>query len=276
MFGALRNQFINKLRKHPLNNKRLFIYQCDASNEYDVLNFFDQVKKKTKKIDALINNVGVAGPTGTIEKIGKGVNKYKVGDLISIGADIPCGKCEHCLNGRSNCCDINYAIGYQFDGGFSQFMLLDPLIVKYGPLQKVNKTVNPDIAALAEPLACCINGYERGLVNPGSTIVVFGGGPIGLLLCMLAPIYKAKKVILIEPTEDRINFAKNNIEIIDDFINPNECNPVDEIMKLTNGVGANLIFTANPVAKTHELALEIVSKRGVVNFLVDCQKLQKK
>ena len=65
----INEKFINKLRKHPLNNKRLFIYQCDASNEYDVLNFFDQVKKKTKKIDALINNVGVAGPTGTIEKI---------------------------------------------------------------------------------------------------------------------------------------------------------------------------------------------------------------
>jgi|TARA_B100000959_G_scaffold56151_1_gene58544 NAD(P)-dependent dehydrogenase (short-subunit alcohol dehydrogenase family) len=60
---------INKIKKHPLNNKRLFIYECNASEEYDVENFFDKIKKKTKKIDALINNVGVAGPTGTIEKL---------------------------------------------------------------------------------------------------------------------------------------------------------------------------------------------------------------
>ena len=60
---------INKVKKHPLNNKRLFVHECDASEEYDVENFFDKIRKKTKKIDALINNVGVPGPTGTIEKL---------------------------------------------------------------------------------------------------------------------------------------------------------------------------------------------------------------
>ena len=60
---------LNKIKKNPLYNKRLFVYECDASNEDEVLNFFNQVNKKTKKIDALINNVGVAGPTGTIEKL---------------------------------------------------------------------------------------------------------------------------------------------------------------------------------------------------------------
>ena len=63
------NKSLNKIRKHPLNNKKLFSYEFDASDEYDVSNFFQQVNKKTKKIDALINNVGVAGPTGTIEKL---------------------------------------------------------------------------------------------------------------------------------------------------------------------------------------------------------------
>ena len=60
---------LNKIKKHPLNNKRLFSYECDASNENDVKNLFKQISKKTKKIDALINNVGIAGPTGTIEKL---------------------------------------------------------------------------------------------------------------------------------------------------------------------------------------------------------------
>ena len=63
------NKSLNKIKKHPLANKKLFYYECDASDEDDVSNFFSQVNKKTKKVDALINNVGVAGPTGTIEKL---------------------------------------------------------------------------------------------------------------------------------------------------------------------------------------------------------------
>ena len=60
---------LNKIKKHPLANKRLFAYECDASDEDEVSAFFNQINKKTKKIDALINNVGIAGPTGTIEKL---------------------------------------------------------------------------------------------------------------------------------------------------------------------------------------------------------------
>ena len=63
------NKSLNKIKKHPLANKKLFYYECDASDEDDVSNFFSQVNRKTKKVDALINNVGVAGPTGTIEKL---------------------------------------------------------------------------------------------------------------------------------------------------------------------------------------------------------------
>jgi len=65
----INNKSLNKIKKHPLNNKKLFSYECDASDEDEVSNFFNQINKKTKKIDALINNVGVAGPTGTIENL---------------------------------------------------------------------------------------------------------------------------------------------------------------------------------------------------------------
>ncbi|MDA9717760.1 SDR family oxidoreductase [Candidatus Pelagibacter sp.] len=64
----INEKFINKLRKN-FKNKKIFIYHCDASNEKDVNDLFDKIKKKTNKIDALINNVGIAGPTGTIEKL---------------------------------------------------------------------------------------------------------------------------------------------------------------------------------------------------------------
>jgi len=60
---------LNKIKKNPLYNKKLFVYECDASDEIEVSKFFSQVNKKTKKIDSLINNVGISGPTGTIEKL---------------------------------------------------------------------------------------------------------------------------------------------------------------------------------------------------------------
>ena len=60
---------VNKVKKHPLYNKKIFISKIDASNEVEVIDFFELVKKKFKKLDALVNNVGIAGPTGTIEKL---------------------------------------------------------------------------------------------------------------------------------------------------------------------------------------------------------------
>ena len=65
----IETKYIAKIKKHHLNNKKLFVYNCDASNEIDVNELFKKILKKTKKLDCLINNVGVAGPTGTIEKL---------------------------------------------------------------------------------------------------------------------------------------------------------------------------------------------------------------
>ena len=60
---------INKVKKHPLYNKRIFVSEADASDEIQVIDFFNKIKRKFKNLDALINNVGIAGPTGTIEKL---------------------------------------------------------------------------------------------------------------------------------------------------------------------------------------------------------------
>ena len=60
---------INKVKKHTLYNKRIFVSETNASNEIEVIDFFHKIKKKFRNLDALINNVGIAGPTGTIEKL---------------------------------------------------------------------------------------------------------------------------------------------------------------------------------------------------------------
>jgi len=60
---------INKVKKHSLYNKRIFVSETNASDETEVIDFFHKIKNKFRKLDALINNVGIAGPTGTIEKL---------------------------------------------------------------------------------------------------------------------------------------------------------------------------------------------------------------
>ena len=63
------NKAINKVKKHPLYNKRIFVSETDASDETQVMDFFNKIRKKFKNLDALINNVGIEGPTRPIEKL---------------------------------------------------------------------------------------------------------------------------------------------------------------------------------------------------------------
>ena len=65
----INQKLINKINKSFKYKNKIFAYECDASNESEVIDFFSKILKKTQKIDALINNVGIAGPTGTLEKI---------------------------------------------------------------------------------------------------------------------------------------------------------------------------------------------------------------
>jgi NAD(P)-dependent dehydrogenase (short-subunit alcohol dehydrogenase family) len=65
----INEKLINKINKNNKYKNKIFACKCDASNESEVIDFFSKILKKTKKIDALINNVGIAGPTGTLEKL---------------------------------------------------------------------------------------------------------------------------------------------------------------------------------------------------------------
>jgi L-iditol 2-dehydrogenase len=201
---------------------------------------------------------------GEIVAVGRGVERFQVGNRISVGADVPCGKCAHCLAGRANCCDTNLAIGHQFDGGFAEYICLDPIVVELGPVRSFTTDIPYEMAALAEPLACCINGFELAMMRPGNSVVIFGTGPIGIMLSLLARHYEASQVILIEPSETRRELARKFGPAT--LIDPTQTDVVQAVMDLTGGLGADTIFTACPAVETHIQALAMVAKRGVVNF----------
>jgi L-iditol 2-dehydrogenase len=199
------------------------------------------------------------------DKAQGGSSIFAVGDRISVGADVPCMQCAWCLSGKSNCCDVNYAVGHQFEGGFTEYMVLNRMTLEHGPVRKLHPDTDFDAAALAEPLACCINGYERSRMESGGTVVVFGAGPIGLLLGLMASLYEASAVILIDPKQRRLDNALR-IGAATHTVNPDRDDPPAAIRDITDGRGGDMIFTACPAVETHAQAVAAAAKQGVVNF----------
>ncbi|MFH1400050.1 MAG: alcohol dehydrogenase catalytic domain-containing protein [Nanoarchaeota archaeon] len=201
---------------------------------------------------------------GTIEDVGKGVRRWKKGERICLGADIPCGECDWCLNGMANCCDTNLAMGYQFSGGFAQYCLLEPVMVKYGPIQTFPSTLSFDEAALSEPLACCLNGFELANMKPGKSVLIIGAGPIGCMLASLARVLGSPQIILADTNEARLDIAR--AFSADHYINSATSDLKKEVMDITGQRGTDIIFTACPSVEVHELAVELVAKRGTINL----------
>tara|TARA_B110000263_G_scaffold229164_1_gene222707 strand:- start:1348 stop:2370 length:1023 start_codon:yes stop_codon:yes gene_type:complete len=195
--------------------------------------------------------------SGTIEFIGKKVKGFEVGDKVSVGADLPCHECNYCKNGNVNLCETNFAIGYQFNGGFAEFIVLNKHVLKNGPIKKFYN-VSFDEACLGEPLACAINGVKKSLncfahTQPENALI-FGGGPMGLLLAEYLSYIKIKDISIAETNPKRIEFINNNTNF--QSFHPSELST--EFF--------HLIFTACPVLQTHRLALKHISVGGVVNF----------
>jgi L-iditol 2-dehydrogenase len=87
---------------------------------------------------------------GDVVAVGAGVEKFKVGDRIATAADVPCGVCEFCRNGMGNNCAINYALGYQFQGGFAELLPLNQITVNYGPVHHIPDGMSYETAQLPQ------------------------------------------------------------------------------------------------------------------------------
>ncbi len=201
---------------------------------------------------------------GEVIEVGNKVNKFKKGDRIALGADVPCGECQFCEDGRGNECRTNYALGYQFQGGFAELMPLNKTTVQLGPVHKIPEAVTYQQAALAEPLACCINGLELTPVSLGDTVVIIGAGPVGCMLVQLARLRGAKKIILAQRSEKRLRMAE--VFGADIHVSIEKENLHNVVMKETDNLGADLVMIACSSLEAQKEGLSFLAPGGMINF----------
>jgi len=209
--------------------------------------------------------------SGKVIEIGVGVEHFCVGDSVSIGADIPCGNCAYCQIGNEGACLEHLALGHQIDGGFAEELVLSDLFVRNGPVKKVIKNVNFEVIALAEPLACCLNGFKRVSESDLLDVLIIGCGPIGIMLASLALQKGAAKVTICDRSEQRLALGQ---EILDHKGVSNLHFELDSTVrarltgpaKVDQQLGPSLIFTACASHEAQTDALRFVRKGGVVNF----------
>jgi L-iditol 2-dehydrogenase len=201
---------------------------------------------------------------GEVVEVGKGVKGISVGDRVAVAPAVPCGECYYCRMGMQNMCDDLTAIGYLYDGGFAEYMVVPERAVRNGCVNKIYPWISYEEAAIAEPLACVINAQELSGVGLGHTVVVLGAGPLGCLHVQLARIRGATRIILMDVSQERLDMA--TVSKADLYVNSSKVDPVSMIMDETDGRGADVVIVACSSKDAQVQALKMVAKRGNVNF----------
>lgn len=145
--------------------------------------------------------------TGVITQLGEGVNDgvydFHVGDHVAINPSTVCGECEYCLNGHQNLCRFWNGLGVVASDGASQQRFVAPA----GNVYKLKPETDLYEAALIEPLACAIRGWDVLPRRIGDHVLVYGAGTMGLLMAQLAPLAGAASVSIIDLNEERLQTA---------------------------------------------------------------------
>jgi L-iditol 2-dehydrogenase len=196
------------------------------------------------------------------------VNNGKViesGTRVVVCPIISCLNCKYCKSEQYNLCTNLREIGSTVDGGFAQYISIPEEILQIGGIVPVPSYLSNEEAALVEPLACCINGFNQmGRINCENQVAIIGDGPIGLLHLQLSKLYGAKTIIIGKNAE-RIRKAKSIGA--DQVIFAHDLKQTkDNILGYTNGLGVNavIIATSNPDALN--LAMAIASKNSKINI----------
>lgn len=181
----------------------------------------------------------------------------KVGDKVCAHTIKPCGGCEACTIGRENLCREVKIMGTNFDGVFTQYMLVDA-----NRLIRFNDDVDMKLAALVEPLTVGVHDVRRSGVSVGDDVFVAGAGPIGLLIGMVSKLAGAAHVVMGEMNPVRIKMAEDLGFLVADTTDPAAFKAVCD--KATNGNGFDKSFEITSVQAGFDMCMAALKKGGVM------------
>jgi L-iditol 2-dehydrogenase len=199
---------------------------------------------------------------GTVVAVGAGVSRVREGDRVVAANSAPCGRCHPCVAGRANLCEDLLFV----NGAYGEYIALPPRLVETNvvPLHRAS----PMQAAFAEPLACAMLGIERARLEAGQTVVVFGHGPLGCLLGMVAASRKCR-VILVGKAGWRLDRVRAlRIGECVDAIATGDV--VRELAAMTGGRGPDVTIDATGLPEVWEQAMAAVGRGGSVVFFGGC------
>lgn len=140
---------------------------------------------------------------GEVAAVGPDVDEAWVGRLVVCDPNLPCGECEECRRGRSNLCERYEALGVTLEGAAAEFVRV-PVDRAYA----LPPGMDLDAAVLIEPLACAVHGLDLLPRRPGDRHLIYGAGPMGVLMAMLVTEVAGEPVVMIEPDDTRRELAR--------------------------------------------------------------------
>lgn len=138
---------------------------------------------------------------GVVDALGEGVDRFTVGEQVTVNPNVFCGYCDYCLSGRLILCSNSKGLGSNYPGFFAEYVTASALLVF--SVEGLAK----DTAVFTEPTACAMHGLETLNLRPGSSALVFGAGPTGLLLAQLIANGGAASVTVAAPTQFKLDRA---------------------------------------------------------------------
>jgi L-iditol 2-dehydrogenase len=200
---------------------------------------------------------------GEVVEVGDAVTGWQPGDRVQVIAAIPDGTCEECRRGRMTVCPNQESLGYHYDGGFAEYTIVPAKILSVDGLNRIPDGLGFDEASVAEPLACVLNGQELARIGEGDDVVIIGAGPIGCLHVRLARARGAARVFLADLNADRLAMSAERVKP-DAALHGDDL--VDQVLKLTDGRGADAIVTAAASGAAQEAALQMAARQGRISF----------
>lgn len=198
--------------------------------------------------------------SGDVVETGGGVTTIKVGDTISGAPLLPCLKCKDCLQGCYSLCKHYSFIGSREQGSFAEYVVIpERNAVKYDP------TIPYEQAAMFEPSTVALHGILQGAYTGGGTVAVVGCGTIGIFTTQWAKIFGAKKLIVFDVDNSRLELAKRMGA--DEAINTREEGWYDKAMELTDDAGFDHVFETAGNPTTDLICFDIAGNKSHVTFI---------